>query len=324
MILTPKTKILTYKLHTKRKEIMTLDDIKIGSKWERLKAHGTGKIGEIITVTKRTKYIHYSDNRSLPIEDFLERFRPLAKVEEEKAEEEKPKAFYKESGKPWTRKELYKLSTYLGIATIKPSDFKLDRKYIYNDKNDGYFPWVLQHPSKVKDTYDRISYESIFEPKEGYLTSLDLTTAADSVTMTENLYDTNACSIVASNVCPGWIPNQHIASAPTATTNQLKGNMMNSTDIKIEVNGKPIDLCPETKAIKVKTDLKARKKYTVVIFNVDGSYSETLYFNAKNEDKAIVKMTKILQNPANIGKTATLHREIEVLTTEIPVVKADV
>jgi hypothetical protein len=100
--------------------------------------------------------------------------------------------------------------------------------------------------------------------------------------------------------------------------------MPHDTNIKIEVNGETIDLCPEAKTAKVKTDLEARKKYTVVVFNVNGSYSETIYFNTKNEDKAIAKMTKILQNPANIGKTATLHREIEVLTTSIPVVKADV
>jgi hypothetical protein len=304
---------------------MTLNDIEIGSKWERLESHGIGKVGEVITVLRKensTSTVYFNGGRSLGLDRFLKRFRPLAKAVEE-VEEEQPKAFYKESGEPWTRKELSKLSTYLGINPINPSEYKLDRKYVYNEDGDGYFPWGLQHPHNVQGTYDRISYESIFDPKECCLTSFDLATAPDTIAIAGDLYDTNTCSIAASDF---YVADSDSCStfAANNTSNQTQGNTMNPTNVKIEVNGKLIDLCPEAKAAKVKTDLQARKKYTVVVFNVDGSYSETLYLNAKNEDKAIAKMAKILQNPANIGKTATLHREIEILTTEIPVVKADV
>lgn len=301
---------------------MTLDDIKIGSKWERVQVHGIGEIGEIITVEKKTKYIHYSDGRNLSLETFLQRFRPLSK-------EERPKTY-----------KLYIKNTEVDSPEMaefmdhwrRRSDKQNPGKPVYVYNKNGNFNTQCKGRSPEgwteKGYLSFIKCDNILAYKEledTCLASLDLTKALDAITIAGDLY--NSTSIVSSNLCPEWIPDQHLTSATATTTaNQTKGNTMNPTalNMKLEVNGKSIDLCPEAKAAKVKTDLQARKKYTVVVFNIDRSYSETLYFNAKNEDKAIAKMTKILQNPANIGKTATLHREIEVLTTSIPVVKADV
>ncbi len=69
-------------------------------------------------------------------------------------------------------------------------------------------------------------------------------------------------------------------------------------------------------AAKVFTDIEKRSKYTGELYGPDGKGKAILSFKKKKDAK------KVLQLPENMGCYLVLRREVDVFTTEIPVVKA--
>ncbi len=69
-------------------------------------------------------------------------------------------------------------------------------------------------------------------------------------------------------------------------------------------------------AAKVFTDIEKRSKYTGELYGPDGKGKAILAFDKKSDAK------KVLQLVENIGCYLVLRKEVAVLTTEIPVVKA--
>lgn len=280
-------------------------NIKTGSKWRRR--------GEIITVTKVTPYaISFSSDRGLPLKLFKERFEFVSNLNEE------PEFGTQEYIDYWKKQWEDGISVENAFNKSK-------------DRADRWYP-VKDHGASFEHGVGEVRFREIKKKEEPSLTTIadfDLSTvravdtaiAADTVATMSAAYDTDTHISGDLHVSGNLLVK---GSTTTVDNNSnTKENEMKETNIKIEVNGKEIELCKNAAAacLKPKTDLEARKKYTIVIFDATGAYSETIYVNAKNDDKATKKMTAMLQKPANLGKTATLHKEVTAMTTDIPVVK---
>jgi len=278
-------------------------NIKTGSKWRRIKQRHARNKGEIITVINVTaNEISFNGDRSLSPELFKQRFEFVSNPNEE------PKFGTQEYIAYWKKKW--------------ENDIPIENVFVkYKDKPDRW------HKVKYGISFDYDPGEVRFretKKDEPSLTSIhdaaNLTVAAtaiDTISALSATYGTDTC------VSGSLLVND--STTIVNNNSNTKENEMKETNITIEVNGKKIDLCKNEAAacLKPKTDLQVRKRYTIVIFSVNGSYDETVYVNAKNDTKATKKMTAILQKPANIGKTAILHKEVTALTTDIPVVKVN-
>lgn len=160
--------IAKFPLSSQEQPMPTLQNIKVGSHWERIKDNEHYKKGEIITVGRKSGSIIFFNNaRELLIKDFLERFKPRPDLDIVIATptEKRNLAFYKESGEPWTEDELDTVRNYCGdtcsIFGMPSSTTK--RKYVYwnEDAKDELkvYPWDNQDkPKQLK----QVSYESLF------------------------------------------------------------------------------------------------------------------------------------------------------------------
>jgi hypothetical protein len=82
-------------------------------------------------------------------------------------------AFYKESGKPWTLKQLNKIKKYCGepLSEYGLNPKNIDHKYIYDDGDYSthctMYPWRTQDKDLIAKC-TKISYESVFKKPEYY------------------------------------------------------------------------------------------------------------------------------------------------------------
>ena len=97
-----------------------------------------------------------------------------------------------------------------------------------------------------------------------------------------------------------------------ATTN--KGNKMSTRKFTKEDVLDALCNDTEVKVEDTKTDLENRKKYSIAVYGLDEDYETTLNIKSKKD------ATRFLQQPHNLGKTIVLSKEIEVSTTNIPLV----
>ena len=141
-----------------------------GTHWERLEYQSdTSPQGEIITIEKITYFndVYFNKDRSIPVEIFLERFKPRPDLDNNSSEPIKQElAFYKESDEPWTEEEVDNIRTYCNdTAKRHPmGENTIHRKYIYSHNKARYpdlkvYPWDDQ---TYPEGLEQVSYESIF------------------------------------------------------------------------------------------------------------------------------------------------------------------
>lgn len=72
-------------------------------------------------------------------------------------------AFYKESGKPWTKEETLNIYKYCGDEPTSFSLIYLNRKYIFDDgmRNRFMYTWDIDRTPNFYSC-EKVSYESIF------------------------------------------------------------------------------------------------------------------------------------------------------------------
>jgi len=108
---------------------------------------------------------------------------------------------------------------------------------------------------------------------------------------------------------------------PIQQINAEEQTMNPTTDIKIEVNGKTIDLCKHKSAacMKPKTDLESKLPFAMVVYSNTGEYI-SIHYN-KTKKGVLKRKAKFLQKPWNLGCTVTVHQAFGEFTTSIPVVE---
>ena len=113
----------------------------------------------------------------------------------------------------------------------------------------------------------------------------------------------------------------HDDSADMANPQLTKETIMPTTDIKITINGKDIEVGKSKVAacLAPKTDLEAKKPYMLVRYNEHGGKGLVSYF--EKEARAIKAGKTFLQTPAGLGCRVAIHKEIKVFTTNVPVVE---
>lgn len=89
-----------------------------------------------------------------------------------------------------------------------------------------------------------------------------------------------------------------------------KDDTVSNQSIEIKVNGESLDLCKEPKVKKVKSDFKARKEFTIVMYNASGKHINTVY--AKSRKKADKIANEYLQDVLS-GSTVTILAEVSAI-----------
>ena len=105
-------------------------------------------------------------------------------------------------------------------------------------------------------------------------------------------------------------------------TNKQQNKGQEMCNIKIEVDGKKIELDKAEKKCIIKTDLEARTKIQGIIFNRGGFQESSI--QAKTMKKINKLISSFLSQPENIGKTVVISQDIQTVTTDIPLVTTKV
>ena len=101
-----------------------------------------------------------------------------------------------------------------------------------------------------------------------------------------------------------------IVKMPKMYLSNKKEIEMSNQSIKIEVNGKSIDLCNETKAKKPKTGFQSRHKYTITTYTQRGDQGRVHYAHSKKNAKLLAN--EYLQD-APSGSKVTIAKEISAM-----------
>lgn len=99
--------------------------------------------------------VAYKPVNTISIKDFIKKFSTPT--------QKRNLAFYKESGKPWSKEELQNICKYCGDSDTSFGDIseKYNRKWIYDDGTSTSFMWMWQH-QLFPSNYTCLSYESVF------------------------------------------------------------------------------------------------------------------------------------------------------------------
>ena len=97
----------------------------------------------------------YNPVNTISIKDFIKKFSTPS--------QKRNLAFYKESGEPWSVKELQNICKYCGDhdASLHTDSESYKRKWVYDDGSSTAFMWMWQH-QRFPSNYTCLSYESVF------------------------------------------------------------------------------------------------------------------------------------------------------------------